>query len=133
MTDSFSRVEPGAVQPLTTSEALSLRRLRFGEEVAQVPPSHIARFMVLAWIEHKYGGYVLTALGRYQLEVRARDRNLRMLARRCRRRAVQLHAVIANTTDAEAAVLRDIVRRWEALALQAEELALLEDREPLLA
>ena len=65
--------------------------------------------------------YVLTAVGRYQLDIRARESGLSLLANRWRRRAEKLTAIAGTSAE-----LRKLADNWVAMAEQVERLEALE-------
>jgi len=117
---------------LSLEELTSLRRLKAGESAGIVPTAHRARFLTEGWVEKKFGGYVLTALGRYQLDMRLKDSELVLLAHRWRHRAQAMRIVAEAGTVGQIEKLVVIAAQWEALARQAEHLEQLEREEPLL-
>ena len=119
-------------QKISLDELQSLRQLRLGVNAGKLAIDHRRRFVELGWAEEKYGGYVLTAFGRYQLEIRLRESGVAFLALRWRQRSEELQTIADNMTTGEAGTLRTIARQWEDLAQQLAELERLEQREPLL-
>jgi hypothetical protein len=119
-------------QKISLEELRSLRQLKMGVNAAAVPALHRNRFVELGWVEMKFGGYVLTAYGRYQLEVRLRETGLSLLSLRWRQRSEELQTIADSMTTGEANTLRVLAGQWETLAHQLEELERLEQQEPLL-
>lgn len=118
------------IEPISVEELQALRTVKRG--AAAVPPERRAAFVSRGWVEEKYGGIVLTALGRYQLGLRARESGIPMLASRWRRRAAELHAVAASTSAGETAGVAALAARWARLADDIEEIERLEAAEPVL-
>jgi hypothetical protein len=117
---------------LSFAELKSLRLIAAGVEGGRVPAEHYVKFEKLGLCERKFGGVVLTAVGRFQLDVRAREAGLSLLANRWRRRAGELR-VIAEEMNAESdEYLRSIADRWIDLAERVEKLAALEKQSPSL-
>jgi hypothetical protein len=119
-------------QKISLEELRSLRQLKMGVNAAAVPALHRNRFVELGWVEMKFGGYVLTTYGRYQLEVRLRETGLSLLSLRWRQRSEELQTIADSMTTGEANTLRVLAGQWETLAHQLEELERLEQQEPLL-
>ena len=124
--------DPRVEHKVSQQELDSLRRLRLGVGAGTIPSAHRDRFVTLGWAETKYGGYVLTALGRYQLEVRLRESGLPLLALRWRHRSEELRTIADDMTTGEAKTLHDIAAQWDRLADQIAEVERMEQREPLL-
>ena len=119
-------------QKISLDELRSLRQMKMGMNAAAIPAAHRSRFIELAWVEMKFGGCVLTAFGRYQLEVRQRETGLSLLALRWRQRSEQLLMIADTMTNGETNTLRTLANRWETLAQEVEDLERLEQAEPLL-
>jgi hypothetical protein len=119
-------------EKLSLDELHTLRKIGIGIDSSLLPTAHRTRFRRLGWIEGKFGGDVLTASGRYQLEIRNRERDLILLARRWRNRAEELNVIAENMTNGEADTLKTIADQWATLARQVEELDALEKCTPLL-
>jgi hypothetical protein len=119
-------------QRISLDELRSLRALKLGVNAAAISAAHRHRFMELGWVEEKFGGYVLTAYGRYQLEVRLRETGLSLLSLRWRQRSEELNTIADSMTTGEASTLREIAEQWQTLAHQIEDLERLEQAEPLL-
>jgi hypothetical protein len=109
----------GGISP---AELASLRSLSVGAIDAKIPREHLHRFLDLGYIEQKMSGHVLTAVGRYQLESRARESGLSLLANRWRRRADKLTAMAAELSAQDGGELRRLAQSWRDMADQIERL-----------
>jgi hypothetical protein len=125
-------ITPNVEQRLSREELDSLRRLKRGANAALIPSAHRDRFVRLGWAEMKYGGYVLTTYGRYQLDLRQRESGLSLLARRWRNRAEELRTIADDMTLGDANTLHAIASEWDALADQLLVVEKAEQSEPLL-
>jgi hypothetical protein len=118
-------------EKLSFAELRSLRAIASGE-TTKLPAQELVKFEKLGFVERKFGGIVLTALGRYQIDVRARETGLPLLANRWRRRAEELR-VIAETMNTDADdQLHKVADQWVEMADQVEKLAALEKKSPSL-
>jgi hypothetical protein len=90
------------------------------------------RFQELGFIEHKFGGDVLTAAGRYQLDLRARETGLPLLALRYRRRAASLKRIAETMTSDDDGRLHALAAQWVIVAGQLERLHKIEAEIPWL-
>ena len=131
MARPFNTVEK-IEQKISLEELRSLRNMKMGVNAAAIPAAHRNRFIELGWVEMKFGGCVLTAFGRYQLEVRLRETGLSLRSLRWRQRSEELLTIADNMTTGEANTLRTLAGQWETLAHQLEELERMEQAEPLL-
>ena len=116
---------------LSVEDVRWLRRIANGTGGHILPPHHRQRFLALQLIEMKLTGYVLTAAGRQELEIRSREAGLATLSRRWRHRSEELHVIADQMTSGNAQMLRDIAQQWDAIAEQVEQLERLEMSEPL--
>src|SRR6185312_5337011 len=89
-------------QKISLDELRSLRALKQGVNAGAIPVAHRNRFIDLGWVEEKFGGCVLTAYGRYQLEVRQRETGLSLLSLRWRQRSEQLQMIAGSMTTGKA-------------------------------
>ena len=119
-------------QKISLDELRSLRAFKLGVSATAISAAHRSRFIDLGWVEEKFGGCVLTAYGRYQLEVRLRETGLSLLSLRWRQRSEELQTIADSMTTGEANTLRSIATQWETLARDVEQLERLEQAEPLL-
>lgn len=119
-------------QSISFEELQSLRKVRRGIGATTIPPAHRMEFVRRGWVEEKFGGVVLTALGRYQLDLRVREPGLVFIANRWQRRAKELRELADNTTSGNTNGLRDLAERWEALAAEVLAVERMESAEPML-
>jgi hypothetical protein len=76
----------------------------------------------LGFIESKFGGVVLTPTGRHQLDLRARESGLPLLALCYRRRAESLKRIAETMTSDDDGRLHDLAAQWVIVAAQLERL-----------
>jgi hypothetical protein len=118
------------------NERLSVRDievlLKLKQGVGGLSDADAKRFVELGWVENKFGGYVLTAVGRYQIAIRERETGLTLLVRRWRRRAEALQSIADTMSQGRTDGLIAISGQWKQLADQLEKLAALEKAEKFL-
>jgi hypothetical protein len=119
-------------QSISFEELESLRKVRRGVGATKIPVVHRAHFIERGWVEEKFGGVVLTALGRYMLDLRTREPGLVLVANRWQRRAKELRALADNTTGRHTDGLHQLAAAWETLAAGLLEIERGEASEPLL-
>jgi hypothetical protein len=120
------------IEPCSRAEIESLRKLKGGAGALSVSPAEVYHLMERGWAEHKYGGYVLSSDGRYQLELRAHEHDAARLVKHWQHRAEKLRA-IADAMDAgDSGTLRTIAAQWDTIAAQLEDVHRQELQEPLL-
>ena len=109
-------------QPISVEELESLRTVKRGAGATTIPAAHRAEFMRRGWVEMKFGGIVLTALGRYQLDLRARATGLALIANNWQRRAKHLRELADTMRGGNANGLRDLADRWDLLAKEVSDI-----------
>ena len=107
-------------EDLSKDELQSLERLRRGSGTVSEPNRQ--RLRDLGFIESKFGVDVLTAAGRYQLDIRARETGLPLLALRYRRRAATLKRIAETMTSDDDGQLHAVAAQWVIVAAQLERL-----------
>jgi hypothetical protein len=107
-------------EDLSKEELRSLDRLRQGS--GRLSEQERQRFQEMGFIECKFGGVVLTATGRYQLDLRARETGLPLLALRYRRRADTLKRIAETMTSDDDGRLHELAAQWTVAAAQLERL-----------
>jgi len=117
-------------EELSKEELRSLDRLRQGS--GRVSEKERQRFQEMGLIESKFGGMVLTAAGRYQLDLRARETGLPLLALRYRRRAETLKRIAETMTSDDDGRLHELAAQWIVVAAQLERLHKIETDIPWL-
>jgi hypothetical protein len=116
---------------LSIEELHALDAIRRGDGTRRISTLHKNRFVALGWVDEKYGGLVLTAVGRFQLEIRARESGLSLLARRWHQRASRLQGIAASTKGGGREA-RDLAMQWEDMAKRIEALERAELAAPFL-
>jgi hypothetical protein len=114
-------------QKMSAKDIENLLKLKHG--VGMLTATEAKRYIELGWVETKFGGYVLTAVGRYQIDVRAREKGAALLANRWRRRAEELRTIADSMTHGDTGNLVDIATQWEYIAEQLLKIEALEKRE----
>ena len=121
----------GAEDGLSTEELQTLNEIKLGA-CGAFSPSHIRRLIEHDYIYETPTGVALAPLGRYRLEVSAREAGLAQLVGRWRFRAEELHAIADTMKPENAAAMRRIAEHWQFLASVTEDLKHVEERSPFL-